>query len=107
MADKTPGADILAQFAAFMEAKSKADAESDDFAVDLETTVDGKTVKLAGVPFSKIGADVRKALGLTGDKPAEGGGDGGSESGDGGDGKQPPQLKDYFRGGKKAAGGKS
>lgn len=105
MAGTDDGAELLGRFAAFMKAEQDAKSADDDFAVDLETIVDGRTVKIGGVPYSKIGADVRKALGLTGGKPEETSGDGGSESAAGGDGKAPAQLRDYFKGGRgKTAG---
>ena len=100
MADKP---DFMAEFAAFMEQRQKAAADGEDFAVDLEVTRDGATHKVAGVPWSKIPAATREALGL-GDPPE---GDQGDQEGSGDGkpaGKTGGKVLDYF--GKGAAAGR-
>jgi hypothetical protein len=95
------------EFAEFLEAKRQQDASAEDFAVDLEVTKDGATHKVAGVPWSKIPAATREALGLGEPDPEGDQGDGGKEGGS--DGGKPAVL-DYFRpgasAGRKASGGK-
>lgn len=101
MPDKSGG--LMDEFAEFLEAKRQQAADGQDFAVDLETTKDGQTWKVAGVPWSKIPAATREALGL-GDPPADGQADGQEGGTDGNAGK--PGVLDYFRAGS-ASGGKA
>lgn len=101
MPDKSGG--LMDEFAEFLEAKRQQAADGQDFAVDLEVTKDGTTHKVAGVPWSKIPAATREALGL-GDPPADGQADGQEGGTDGNAGK--PGVLDYFRAGS-ASGGKT
>lgn len=90
--------DILSQFAEFLKAKSAAEADADDFGVNMRVTgKDGTRHEIEGVPWSKIPKATLAALGL--EQPEEGGGDGGTgtegEAGKGGAGNPLQQIAGF------------
>jgi hypothetical protein len=90
-----PDKSILDEFAEFLAAKTQAERDNpDDFAVDLRDS-DGNEVR--GIPISQAKKFLEKFGLVEPEPPAEGEGDKGGKP------KVSP-IKEYFQGGKRAAG---
>jgi hypothetical protein len=97
--------DMLKEFSEFLAAKTAAEAESPE---DFDVWLKNDKGQEATVPYSQAKQWLHEAFGIGEAPESEGGGDGGQADDGrkaGGSGRQPAQLRDYFKGTPRAAGG--